>query len=221
MKIANLPRIERPREKLIKYGPEKLSDEELFAILVRTGRKGKNVIELAKEIVKVVSYDINNINVEKLSKIKGLGPTKSSEIVASFEIGKRYLKDKKRSIILSPKEAWEELFDIRSSKKEHFVALFLDSRNQTIKKEIISIGTINASLVHPREVFEPAIKHSAVSIIIAHNHPSNQTSPSENDVEVTKKLISAGKLLDIKVLDHIIVTEDSWFSFKENKLLGF
>ena len=219
MKIADLPRIERPREKLIKYGPEKLSDEELFAILVRTGRAGKNVIELAKEIVKIVSYDINNIDIEKISKVKGIGPTKATEIVACFEIGKRYLKDKKRSIILTPEEVWKELREFRSSKKEHFIALFLDSRNQTIRREVISIGTINASLVHPREVFEPAIKFSAASIIIAHNHPSNQTDPSENDIDVTKKLISAGKLLDIRVLDHVIVTEGSWFSFKEKKLL--
>ncbi|MEO6729507.1 MAG: DNA repair protein RadC, partial [Candidatus Dojkabacteria bacterium] len=180
---------------------------------------GKNVIELAKEIVKVVSYDINNLSVEKISKIKGIGSAKATEIIACFELGKRYLKEKKRSIILSPEGAWQELSEIRSSKKEHFVVLFLDSRNQTITKEIISIGTINASIVHPREVFESAIKNSAAAIIVAHNHPSNEPDPSENDIDVTRKLISAGKLLDIKVLDHVIVTESKWFSFKENKLL--
>ncbi|MEP7103607.1 MAG: DNA repair protein RadC [Candidatus Dojkabacteria bacterium] len=219
MKIADLPRIERPREKLIKYGPEKLSDEELFAILVRTGRAGKNVLELSKELVKIVNQDINNLSIQKISKIKGIGPTKSVEIIACFEIGKRFLKDKKRNIILSPEDVWKELTEIRRSKREHFVVLFLDSRNQAVKKEVISIGTINSSLVHPREVFESAIKNSAASIIIAHNHPSNLPDPSENDIDVTKTLIAAGELLDIKVLDHVIVTEDSWFSFKENKVL--
>jgi len=120
------------------------------------------------------------------------------------------LKDKKSSIILNPKDVWERMMDVRGSKKEHFVVFYLDSRNQEIQREIISVGTINESLVHPREVFEGAIKNNASAIIIAHNHPSGNLEPSQADIEITKKLINAGRILDIKILDHIIVGKETW-----------
>ncbi len=210
MKLKNLPKIERPREKMEKYGSGKLSDVELLAILLRTGTKDLNVLKLAQKILqKFENEKFIDVTINELKTIHGLGLVKSCEILACFELGRRMLKDKKTSILLSPKDVWERMEDIRRSRKEHFVVFYLDSRNQEIRREIISIGTLNESLVHPREVFEGAIKNNAVSIIIAHNHPSGDLEPSQADNEITKKLIQAGKILDIRVVDHVVVSNDA------------
>jgi DNA repair protein RadC len=167
-------------------------------------------LKLAQKILqKFENEKFVDVGIEELKKIHGLGTAKACEVLACFELGKRLLKGKKSSILLSPKDAWERMEDIRGSKKEHFVVFYLDSRNQEIKREIISVGTLNESLVHPREVFEGAIKNNASSIIIVHNHPSGDLEPSRADVEITKKLIQAGKILDIKIANHIIITEAS------------
>lgn len=208
VKIKDLPKVDRPREKLEKYGPERLSEAELLAILLRSGTKELNVLKLSQTILRKFEKDnFVNISIAELKKIHGLGTAKACEIVACFELGKRLLKDKKNSILLSSKDVWERTKDIRGSKKEHFIVFYLDSRNQEIQREIISIGTLNESLVHPREVFEGAIKQNAASIILAHNHPSGDTEPSQADIEVTKKLIHAGKILDIRIVDHVIITD--------------
>lgn len=130
------------------------------------------------------------------------------------------MQNKKSSLIISPKDVWNELKDIRDNKKEHFVVFYLDSRNQEIKREIISVGSLNANLVHPREVFEPAIRNLAAQIVIAHNHPSGDTDPSEDDLEITKRLVAAGKILGIDILDHVIVSKIGHFSFKDRGLIG-
>jgi len=219
-KIKDLPKVERPREKLMQYGPEKLSNSELLAILLRSGKKGENVIELANKILKKFSKDeLPNLTFNDLKDYSGLGPAKACEIVACFELGKRLLKDKKAEIYLQPKEIWEELKDLRDHKKEHFVIFYLDSRNQEIKRETISVGSLNANLVHPREVFEPAVRHLAAQIILAHNHPSGDSEPSEDDLLLTKRLVEAGKILGIEVIDHIIITKNEFISFKEKNLL--
>jgi DNA repair protein RadC len=220
MPIQNIHKIEQPRERLQKYGQEKLSTAELLAIILRTGPKGSNVMRLAESaLLKYKGTSIANAGFLDLRKIKGIGPVKAGELIACFELGRRMLKDKKSILILSPREVWEELKDIRESKKEHFVIFYLDTQNQEIKREIISIGTLNSSLIHPREVFEPAIKHLAAHIIIAHNHPSGSLEPSEQDITVTKRLVDAGRLLGIEVLDHVIVTKTGQCSFKERNLL--
>ena len=214
--IKNIPKIDRPREKLIQYGPEKLSNSELLSLLLRSGNKDINAIELAGEILKKFgAKKLPNLNFKDLNKISGLGPAKACEIIACFELGKRLLKDKKAQIYLTPKEIWEELRDLRNHKKEHFVIFYLDSRNQEIKRETISIGSLNANLVHPREVFEPAVRNLTAQIILAHNHPSGDPTPSEDDLEITKRLVEAGKILGIEVIDHIIVTKNNFYSFKE------
>jgi len=219
-KIKDLPKVERPREKLIQYGPEKLSNSELLAILLRSGKKGENVIELANKILKKFSKDeLPNLTFNDLKDYSGLGPAKACEIIACFELGKRLLKDKKAEIYLQPKEIWEELKDLRDHKKEHFVIFYLDSRNQEIKRETISVGSLNANLVHPREVFEPAVRHLAAQIILVHNHPSGDSEPSEDDLLLTKRLVEAGKILGIEVIDHIIITKNEFISFKEKNLL--
>jgi DNA repair protein RadC len=212
-RIKDFAKVDRPREKLEKYGPEKLSDAELLAILLRTGTKELNVIKLSEKILHTFhDKDVSKLQVGELKKLHGLGPAKACEIVACFELGRRVLKGKKATLLLTAKDVWERMEDIRSSKKEHFVVFYLDSREQEIRRDIVSIGTLNESLVHPREVFENAVKNNAASIIIAHNHPSGDDEPSQADIEITHRLQRAGIMLDIRVTDHVIVTVDSWRS---------
>jgi DNA repair protein RadC len=219
--IHDLPRVERPREKLIKYGPDRLSNAELLAIILRTGRKGENVLALASRILRRITFtDLPHTTLADLMQISGIGSAKACELLAGVELGKRIFEHKKITIsqLLSPQDVFDNLKDIRESKKEHFVVFFLDTRNQQIKREIISIGTINASLVHPREVFEPAVKHLAVQVILAHNHPSGDLEPSEEDLDVHKRLSAAGEILGIEVLDHIIVGKEGFMSLKEKNI---
>ena len=220
MPIKNYHKIEQPRERLVKYGAEKLSSAELLAIILRTGPRGSNVIKVAESaLLKYKGASLANAGFMDLRKIKGIGPVKAGELLACFELGRRMLKDKVTTLILSPREVWEQLKYIRESKKEHFVVFFLDTQNQEIKREVISVGTLNSSLIHPREVFEPAIKNLSSHIIIAHNHPSGSLEPSGEDIVVTKRLSDAGRLLGIEILDHVVVTAKGYGSFKEKNLI--
>lgn len=212
-KIKNLPKHEQPREKLIEKGVENLRDSELMAILLGTGIEGKDVMKLSGDILKEYSKKkLLALNYEKLSKIKGIGPAKACLLLAAFELTKRALEveDNNLPMVDSAKNAMAHLQELRTAKREHFVALYLNARNQLVHKEIISIGTLNTSLAHPREVFKPAVDCLAASIIVAHNHPSGSLDPSSDDIEITKQLIHAGKILDISILNHIIVTKDKW-----------
>lgn len=212
-KIKNLPKHEQPREKLIEKGVENLRDSELMAILLGTGIEGKDVMKLSGDILREYSKKkLLALNYEKLSKIKGIGPAKACLLLAAFELTKRALEveDNNLPMVDSAKNAMAHLQELRTAKREHFVALYLNARNQLVHKEIISIGTLNTSLAHPREVFKPAVDCLAASIIVAHNHPSGSLDPSSDDIEITKQLIHAGKILDVLVLDHIIVTKDKW-----------
>lgn len=220
MKIKDIPKVERPRERLIQYGPSRLSTSELLALLLRSGRKGENVVSLANRILKKYkSENIPSLSYNELRQFSGLGPAKACEIVACFELGKRLLKGKIAGLYLKPEDVWKELRDIRDHKKEHFIIFFLDSRNQEIKRETISVGTLNTNLVHPREVFEPAVKNLAAQVILAHNHPSGNPEPSEDDLGLNKRLVEAGKILGIEVIDHIIVTKSLYFSFQQERLM--
>lgn len=219
-KIKDLPKVDQPREKILKYGPAKLSATELLAILLRTGIKGLNVVELSNKILKLFGTEnIQNITITDLCKIKGLGPVKSAEIIACIELGKRLLEEKQPLQAISPQIVFDSLKDIRSLKKEHFIAIYLDTRNQEIHRETISVGTLNASLVHPREVFEPAIRNTAASIILVHNHPSGALQPSTNDNLLTLRLKDAGNIIGIEIKDHIIVSNVGFLSYKEKGLL--
>jgi len=216
MKIKDLSPVDRPREKLLRYGVDKLTTSELLAILLRTGTAQINVVQLANQILKTFPNEkILTAKLVDLINIPGVGETKACELLAMIELGQRLLHGKQSALLLSPFDVWKELHDIRGQKKEHFVVFFLDSRNQEIKREIISIGTINANLVHPREVFEPAIKHNAAQIIIAHNHPSGNPTPSSEDTSITRRLVEAGRILGIEVLDHVIVSKSGHISFRE------
>lgn len=207
-RIKDLPKHEMPREKLVEKGVENLRDVELMAILLRTGVEGKDVIEVSKEILsKFPKKKLLSLDYDTLSKIKGIGQGKACLLLAAFELTKRALEveDNNLPVISSAKDAVAQLQELRNAKKEHFVVLYLNARNQLVHKETISIGTLNNNLVHPREVFKPAIDCLAASIIVAHNHPSGETEPSEADIKVTKKLIEAGKVVGIELVDHIII----------------
>ena len=219
MKIKDLEKIDLPREKLAKYGPSKLKDHELLAILLGSGIKGLNVLELSKKILKVVEkIGIKNITLKDLLEIKGLGNAKASQVFALFELGKR-LNSENKIEILSAKDVWKLCGDINDSKKENFLAFYLDTQNHLIERQIISVGTLNTSLVHPREVFEPAIALHSASIIIAHNHPSGDLDPSVEDRKITEKLIESGKILGIEIIDHIILSRAGYLSFQQKNLL--
>lgn len=212
MKIKNLPKHERPREKLIEKGATALKDKELLAILLGTGRAGKNVIEVAAEILaKHKMKKLLALSYSEMAKIKGIGPAKATALLSAFELTKRALEveDNNLPTINNTKDAVAQLQELRTAKKEHFVVLYLNARNQLIHKETISIGILNASLVHPREVFKPAIEHLAASVILAHNHPGGETEPSRADEKITERLRGAGKLLGIDVKDHIIITNNA------------
>lgn len=219
MKIKDLAKVDRPREKLEKYGPEKLATAELLAVLLGSGIKGLNVVELSRKIVKLIAKNgTEKIKLEDLLKEKGLGKAKALQIIAALEFGKRMYPDKKPEI-LTPEDVWKLCGDFRGSKKEHFAAFYLDTQNKLIERQIISIGTLNASLVHPREVFEPAIALHAASVIVCHNHPSGDADPSSDDLAITKRLAEAGKILGIGLTDHIISTANEFVSFKNKGLV--
>ncbi len=222
MKIKDLPKSDRPREKLVAKGAENLKDSELLAILLRTGKAGKNVIEIASQILtKYSKKRLLQMTYQDLVKIGGIDSAKATTLLAAFELAKRALEvnDTNLPSIHDTKDVVAQLTDLRDLKKEHFVALYINARNKLIHKEIISVGTLTANLVHPREVFEPAMVRAATEIIVAHNHPSGDPKPSEDDLEVTKRLTDAGKMMGIDVMDHVIVSKNSHFSFKEEKLI--
>lgn len=224
--IKDMPETERPREKLCKYGVKTLSNSELIAIIIRTGYGDDTALDLAYKIISLDSTGIKNlanITVEELQQIKGIGSCKAAQIIAAIELGKRmstYRKTDEKIQINSP-SIISNLFmeEMKYFKREHFRILTLDTKNQIISVEEISIGNLNSSIVHPREVFNRAIKKSANSIILLHNHPSGDPSPSREDIDITYRLINAGNILGIKVLDHIVLGEDRYISMKEEKII--
>jgi DNA repair protein RadC len=218
MKIKLLPKIDLPREKLQKYGVNKLANHELLAILLGSGIEGLNVLQLSKQILQTISkIGKDKITLKNLLEIKGLGKVKAAQIISVIELIKRL--DTAMPEILSAEDVWKQCADICDSKKEHLVAFYLDIQNHLIERQIIFIGTLDASIVHPREVFEPAIRHSAASVIVAHNHPSGDIEPSQEDKETTKRLIEAGRIIGIDVIDHVIVSRCAYMSFEQRHLL--
>ncbi|MYB58594.1 MAG: JAB domain-containing protein [Gemmatimonadetes bacterium] len=216
--IAGVADVDMPREKLERLGPEGLRDEELLAILLRTGYEGRNVLEISHGIVK--RYPVNKLvdmDLKELTTIKGIGRAKAAGLVAGFELAKRGLNQGIgiEPTITSPADVLGLLTDIKDLRKEYFVALFLNARNQVICRENVSVGSLNASLVHPREVFVPAVGSSAASVILAHNHPSGDVTPSREDIELTRRMVQAGEIMGIEVLDHLIVGSERFLSMKE------
>lgn len=222
--VHDLPKQERPRERLKRLGPEALSAQELLAVIISRGSPNKSVINIAQDLLTKFG-NINAISqatIEQLTEVDGIGPAKATQIKACFELGKRQelepeLKDYH---IENPKDVVNYIQkEIKDKAKEHFMLILLDSRNKTIGFSKISIGTLNASLVHPREVFKEAITRNSASVILVHNHPSGDPEPSDDDLKMTKRLKESGNILGIEVIDHIIIGKNSYYSFKEKKLI--
>jgi len=215
--IANWPEDERPREKLLKLGGEAMSNTELLAILLRVGSKGKNAIELARELIDEYGT-FRNIGSKSLSELKrtGIGQAKVAHIKAAIEIGKRFLNEKGLSKIkIKTSKDIVDYFipQLRDLKKEVFKAVLLNGKNKIIKDVTISEGTLTQSLVSPRELIKEAVTESATALVLIHNHPSGEPEPSPDDIEITNRLISACELVGIKILDHIIIGDNNYFSF--------
>jgi len=214
--IHDLPPDEKPREKLLAQGPEALSVQELTVLLLVTGTVKEDVLSMVNRVVR--DYGERNVFAErdagKLSKDLDIPIVKACQIVAAGELGRRHY-DKTAmtsTTIRNAKDVFEYLADMRDLPKEHMRGLYLNAHGRIIRDEVISIGTVNSNLLHPREVFHPAIVSNAAAVIVAHNHPSGETTPSAEDIEVTKQLVQAGKILGIALLDHVIITKDAYTS---------
>ncbi|MDY3006216.1 DNA repair protein RadC [Anaerococcus sp. AGMB00486] len=223
-KIMDIDKSLRPRERLKNEGYEVLSDEELLAILISTGSQGKNAIELSKDILdKFSSDELISITVEELCEIEGIKLAKASKIIAGIQFGRRLserILNKEIVKIKSSNDVYKLMKNkFLDTKKEHFYAILLDTKNVIISKELISTGDLNSSIVNPRECFVVAVRKSAKSVIFVHNHPSGNSNPSKSDMLTTNRLIDAGKILDIEVLDHIIIGLDEYYSFREENFI--
>lgn len=217
MKITDLAPENRPRERLQHEGATALSPAELLAIILKSGTKKENILEISNRLIsKYGLQNLSNCSLQQLQQQYGIGPARSSQIVALFELYKRisYTQEKKK--ISCAKEIAELYFPkTKSMQKENFIAVYVDTKNNIIAEETISVGILNSSLVHPREVFHGAIKHLAHSVIVLHNHPSGDPEPSTEDIQITKILEKTGKLMGIPLLDHVILGKDSWWSWAE------
>jgi len=223
--IMEIPKDERPREKLIKYGSKSLSNSELIGILLRVGSKKDTAITLGQKILRENEKGLLNLvnaTPESLNKYHGISNAKAATLLAAVELGKRISTTKAEDTfkITSPQDVSALVMeDMRYYKKEYFKIILLDTKNKVIDIMTISIGSLNSSIVHPREVFLEAVKKSSASIVLLHNHPSGEVQPSREDINITQRLIKAGEIMGIKVLDHIIIGDGKYLSFKEENII--
>ena len=219
MMVRDYPLEERPRERMIKEGAEKLTNQELIAILLRTGTKNESVFELSSRILKEIGSlrRLTDASVEELTLIRGIGQAKAVQIMAGIELGRRVAQKQEELLtIRSPQDAAGYLTELLClDQQEKFYCLYLNTKNQVVFEKTIFVGSLNASIVHPREVYKEAVKWSAASIIVCHNHPSGDPTPSREDIEVTKRLIDAGEMIGIECLDHLIIGDRRYISLKE------
>lgn len=214
-KVKDIPQDDRPREKLMKKGAEALADLELMAILIGRGIEGYDVMTVAGRILKMIEEDHGKINVEALQKIEGVGPAKAAVIASALEFARRRIRPEGFKISF-PADVLPLIRHYADRKQEHFICVSLNGSNEVIAERVISIGLVNKTQVHPREVFADAIAERASAIIVAHNHPSGGVDPSKEDVEITRQLKSSGEILGIKLLDHIIFNQKTYYSFLEH-----
>ena len=222
--IKELPSDERPREKLLDNGAQVMSNSELLAILLRSGNQDESALRLAEHLLEQQGglAGLGGATAEALEQVKGIGAAKASTILAAIELGRRValLEPAQRLTIKTPDDVAALLLPrFRYESREHFLAVLLSTKNHILKTAVISIGSLNASIVHPRELFREAINCRAASVILAHNHPSGDPTPSPEDVALTRKLVEAGSLLDIPVLDHLILGDGKYISLKEKGIL--
>ena len=218
LRIRDLPEEKKPREKLRKYGPASLKNYELMAVILGKGTRREGILELSKRIMSQYGDQavLSQGDVDTLEKVLSLSPVQACQVVAAFELGKRLFGRSTEVFLRSPEEVFEYAKDMARLKKEHLRGLYLDTRNKLIRDEVIAIGTLNASLAHPREIFHPAIDSHAAAVLLVHNHPSGDPSPSKDDIELTKQVHKASKILDIEVLDHVIIGSQNYCSLKES-----
>jgi len=216
-KIKDIPKIDRPRERFLKKGSDALSKSDLLAILLGSGIKGKNVQKLAQQVVNKLGKNFLNITVDDLQDISGIGQAKALQIVSAISLVKRYYADEKTNevVIKNSQDVLSLVYDLKEKKKEYLVCLYLNARNVLLRKEIVSIGLLDKTLLHPREIFHPATELNAASVILIHNHPSGDFSPSEKDIQVVEKISQAGEIMGIPVIDFIIISEKGHYSFFE------
>ena len=218
-----MPSEERPRERLIAYGADALSVSELLAILLRTGTEQRSAVALADYILAQLGgiRGVSKATIEELAQIHGIGPAKAAQIKAAIEFGRRLVASdpQERPKIRSPRDVYDMLGPgLRDEGREHFIAILLDTKNGVLRHRTVSVGDLSSAVVHPREVFLEAIRHSAASLIVSHNHPSGDPTPSSEDIAVTRRLQEAGELLGIALLDHIIIGDGRFISLKEQGL---
>jgi len=222
MRIKELPINERPRERFLRVGKENISNEELIAILIKTGTKDRSVKDIAMDVLKRIKTvnNLENLNIKTLEGIKGLGKVKIIELMASIELGKRIFQEKEvKSKIKynNPEVIFNDNKHLFINKKqEYFYCLYLDNKNQLIERKLLFMGTINRSVVHPREIFKEAYLLSASKFVCMHNHPSGDTTPSKEDIDFTKNLIAIGRMQGISVMDHLIMSDSGYYSFYDN-----
>lgn len=222
--LQQVPKDERPRERMLKQGAEALSNSELLAILLRTGTYQESVVQLAQRLLSEAGglRHLVGMSTHELTKLKGIGTAKALQIQSGIELGRRLASstEEKRFVIRSPEDVHSLMAEqLRYLKKEYFVCLFLNTKNQVMNQETLSIGSLNASIVHPREVFRAAISRGSASIICVHNHPSGDPTPSPEDIQITRRLLEAGELIGIEVLDHIIIGDERCISLKQEGLM--
>jgi len=216
-KIKDTPKIDRPREKFLKKGPEALSKSDLLAIVLGSGIKGKNVQKLAQQIIKKFSANFLYVTVEDLQNIEGIGPAKALQIASAISLVKRFYEENKGNeiVIKNSKDVLSLTYDLKEKKKEYLVCLYLNARSVLLKKEIVSVGLLDKTLLHPREIFYPATELNAASVILVHNHPSGDSTPSEKDIQIVEKIAQAGEIMGISVIDFVIISESGHYSFYE------
>ena len=224
--VRDLPKEVRPREKLLQYGASALSDIELLAILLRTGTTSKSVLHLAEDVLAQYKDKglaaIMHISPQEIASIHGIGLAKAATVVAAVELGRRLSERAARTLekVEGPEDVARYVIpSLRFEQKEHFLAMFLDIRNRILTLSTISVGSLTSSIAHPREVFREAIRYSAASVILVHNHPSGDPAPSREDIQLTKQMMKAGEIMGIPVLDHVVVAGDNFVSLKEANCL--
>lgn len=219
-RIKDLEKIKRPREKLALLGIENLDNSELLALIIGSGTRKHNALALSKNILKKFpKKKLQNLVLDDLSNIDGIGNALASKILASIEIGKRLSQDSAIHRISSPEDVIREVSEIRSKSQEYLIALYLNARHELVEKQVISIGSLNQNIIEPRDIFAHALTTPCRFVILTHNHPSGDVSPSEDDLKFTSRLIKASEILGIQILDHIIISKRDYYSFKENRKL--
>jgi DNA repair protein RadC len=215
------PAIARPREKMLKYGPRALTNTELLAVVLGNGIEGENVLQVAEDLMRRHGTEaLPGLTLEGWRTTRGIGTVKACQMTAAFELARRILvRPEAEFRVSSPREAYELVRDLKRARKEHLVALYLDAQNHLIQRETISIGALNTTRTHPREILQPAILHSALAFVLVHNHPSGSLEPSRDDLDFTRSIARAAELIGVGLADHLIVSPRGYLSLKERGVL--